>query len=169
MSEAAAKINSLLNTLGEDSDEKCGSVEHKYRLDYFAVPGRAGPIRLAFYLQDIPFEDKFVAFPELKALQSNKQLPWMGLPQLFIYDQKTDEQLHHIGQSNSILRYVARLKSSKLYPIYDNFKCLIIDEICDACEDLSNSFGITMRIKDEKEKELKRKEFWKDRWSVLFE
>jgi len=113
---------------------------------YFPFEGpRAGPIRDAFKIGKIDFEDVRVPVPEFQTTHK-AHTPFGGVPTL-----KVGEKL--ISQNNAILRYAGHLAG--LYPT-DAYHALLADEICDAVEDfVATKLGPTMRADEEKKKELR--------------
>jgi len=112
-----------------------------YRLTYFDVPGgRAEPIRIAFHIAGIPFEDHRISFQEF--METRKHLRFTCVPVLEI-DGKP------VTQSNALARYVGRL--AKLYP-EDALQALYCDEAMGAVEDVTNHLGRTMRLQGEEQR-----------------
>jgi len=113
---------------------------------YFPFEGpRAGPIRDAFKIGKIDFEDVRVPPQEFQTTHK-ATAPFGAVPTL-----KIGEKI--ISQNNSILRYVG--KQTGLYPT-DGYHALLADEICDAVEDfVSFILGPTMRVDNEKKKEMR--------------
>ncbi len=114
----------------------------QFKLTYFDFNGGRGePIRIAFHIGGIDFEDVRLKFPEFKELQPS--LRFEALPVLEIDGQT-------ITQSNSILRYVG--KQAGLYPA-DDLQALYCDETMSAVEDLSHAVGRTFGLKGDEMKQ----------------
>ncbi len=119
----------------------------RFKLTYFDFSGGRGePIRLAFHIGGIDFEDVRLKFPEFKELQPSFR--FHALPVLDIDNQQ-------VTQSNSILRHVGKLAG--LYPA-DDLQALYCDETMDAVEDLNHAIGRTFGLKGD-ELKLAREEF----------
>ncbi|CAM9314066.1 unnamed protein product [Hapterophycus canaliculatus] len=69
-------------------------------LTYFDIPGPAEAIRLAFFVADVPFEDKRIDRNEFEKVK--KDLPFAQLPILTV-----DEEV--FPQSAAILRYAGKI------------------------------------------------------------
>jgi len=118
----------------------------KPKLTYFDMEGRGEPVRLAFFIGDIEFEDHRVSHPQWPTLKPTT--PWGALPILEVNGKV-------LAQSSAILRYVGRLTG--LYPT-DNWAASQVDEILDAVEDVVQILSPTFRMPDGPEKVAKRKE-----------
>jgi prostaglandin-H2 D-isomerase / glutathione transferase len=114
----------------------------KLKLTYFDIHGgRAEPVRLAFYLGGIAFEDHrftFAEFPDVR-----KHTPFGQVPTLEVDNVQ-------VTQSDAILRYAGQLAS--LYP-KDVYQALLCDEIMCVVEDASVKLGPTMRLTGAAQKE----------------
>jgi glutathione S-transferase len=109
-----------------------------YKLSYFDVDGgRAEPIRLAFHIGGIAFEDERLSFPQFGEMRGSTR--FNSVPVL-----EMDGQT--VTQSNSILRYVGR--QAGLYP-QDSLQQLYCDEPMDAVEDLMHYVVATFPLKGE--------------------
>ncbi|MCX5744527.1 MAG: glutathione S-transferase family protein, partial [Proteobacteria bacterium] len=97
------------------------------QLTYFDSPGRAEPIRVALFIAKIPFEDRRLKFPEFGALREQGAFPLGSVPALAV-DGRT------LVQTSAILRYVARLGQTDLYPA-DPLAGLIVDSALDTFND----------------------------------
>ncbi|PXF40465.1 Hematopoietic prostaglandin D synthase [Gracilariopsis chorda] len=97
------------------------------KLTYFDLRGRAEPIRLAFLLSDIEYEDDRFSFPQWKEVKP--KTPYGSVPTLTV----DGEQM---AQSGAILRYVGKLAA--LYPS-DAIAALKVDEVMETLVDLNNS------------------------------
>ncbi len=118
----------------------------EFKLTYFDFDGgRAEPIRLAFHIGGIDFEDIRLKFPEFGEARSSFR--FRALPVLDLDGQQ-------ITQSNSMLRYVG--KPAGLYPT-DDLQALYCDETMDAVEDLSHEIGKTFGLKDDELKQAREK------------
>uniref|UniRef100_A0A061SAH2 Prostaglandin-H2 D-isomerase n=1 Tax=Tetraselmis sp. GSL018 TaxID=582737 RepID=A0A061SAH2_9CHLO len=115
------------------------------KLSYFDFKGVAEPIRLAFAVGGIDFEDhRFQRedWPQLKP-----KTPYGSVPTLTIGDRV-------YAQSNAILRYAGKLAG--LYPT-DPVEALAVDQIVDALEDMFLHVKPTVQEQDEKKKMEMRK------------
>lgn len=106
-----------------------------YTLTYFDIDGgRGDPIRLAFHIAGLAFEDKRIGFEQFAEIKPT--LPFGVIPVL-------DVDGHAITQSNAILRYIG--KHAGLYPS-DPIQALYCDEAMDALEDTTHfvvqTFGL---------------------------
>ncbi|CCQ12571.1 glutathione S-transferase-like [Pseudoalteromonas luteoviolacea B = ATCC 29581] len=107
----------------------------KPKVTYFDVNGgRAEPIRLAFFIGGIEFEDD--RFPYADFAEVKKRTPLGQVPTL-----EMDGQI--ITQSNAITSYVGKLAG--LYP-NDDFQALLCEEIMCSIEDVTTrivgTFGL---------------------------
>jgi glutathione S-transferase len=104
-------------------------------LTYFDVHGGRGePIRLAFHLGNIAFEDKrfgFAGFADVRKTTPLGQVPVLRVD---------GEQ---VTQSDAILRYAGKLAG--LYPT-DAFQALLCDEVMDAVEEVNIKLGATFGL-----------------------
>jgi glutathione S-transferase len=99
----------------------------RHRLTYFDAPGRAEPVRIAFFLVGIPFEDRRVTFSEFMGMKQRGELPLGSLPVLEIEGRP-------MVQTAAMLRYVARLGDGTLYP-NDPYAALVVDSVIDTFND----------------------------------
>jgi len=97
------------------------------QLTYFDSPGRAEPIRVALVLSKIPFEDRRLKFPEFAALREQGAFPLGAVPVLAVDGRP-------MVQTGAILRYVARLGQTDLYPT-DPFTAFVVDSVLDTFND----------------------------------
>lgn len=107
----------------------------KYKLTYFDFDGgRAEPIRIAFHVAGIEFEDKRLSFPEFGEMRNGTR--FNSVPVLEIDGAA-------VTQSNAMCRYVGKM--ADLYPT-DDIQALYCDEVLGALEDLSHyvvqTFGL---------------------------
>jgi len=103
----------------------------KLKLTYFDIEGAGEPVRLAFILAGIPFEDERVTFPQWADLKT--KTPYGQLPLLSIEDEEMKTQ------SGAMLRYVGSIDpTDTLYPkdkLYD------IEEAIGLVGDMQNSWS----------------------------
>ncbi|GMF43170.1 unnamed protein product [Phytophthora fragariaefolia] len=99
------------------NENVCGIVP-KLKLMYFPFPGRAEPIRLAFFIAGIPFEDERINADELERRRSS--LPFNQIPVLAVAGEL-------ISQALAILRYAGTLGG--LYSSTDYKESFRIDEV----------------------------------------
>ena len=97
------------------------------KLTYFDSPGRAEPIRVALTIAGLRFEDHRVKFPEFAALREQGALPLGSLPVLEVDG-------FRMTQTGAMLRYVARLGETDLYPT-DPMAAFIVDSALDTFND----------------------------------
>ena len=115
------------------------------KITYFPMAGRAEPARLALYIGGIDFDDDRIDGQEFGRRKQEGAFPYGSVPVLTVGDLT-------VAQSNNILRYCGKL--TKLYP-EDNLLAARVDELLDACEDLSPKiFGALFEKDEEKKKEL---------------
>ncbi|CAM9640351.1 unnamed protein product [Choristocarpus tenellus] len=127
-----------------------------YKLTYFDFAGRAEPIRQAFVIAGIPFEDKRVSFAEFGAMKESGDLRWGTVPSLDIVG--TDGKTTTISQSMAILRFVSR--KGGLYPA-DPIEAAMVDEILDALQDMNNAIVPSVKEPDAEKKAAMRVELAK--------
>ncbi len=125
----------------------------KYRLTYFPFGGRAEPIRVAFHIAGIEFEDRRIPGPEFAACRARGEFPLGSVPVL-------DIDGVAFVQSIAQLRYVANLvPDSGLYPI-DPYAALLVDSVIDTLNDtLGNGLSPSMKASDPDEKAKLRQVF----------
>ncbi|GMF15172.1 unnamed protein product [Phytophthora lilii] len=111
----------------------------KLKLTYMPHPGRGEPIRLAFFIGGIEFEDERITREELA--NRKPSLLFNQLPVL-----EVDGEV--IAQSLAILRYAGTL--SGLYPVTDAVAAYRIDELFAILDDMFNYplWGASHREKD---------------------
>lgn len=126
-----------------------------FRLNYFPITALGEPIRAAFALAGIPFEDDKktgVEWKELKpTLPEGSQMPILHATQ--------GENTEMMFQSRAILRYVGSIGSYKgvrLYPTAPKAR-YYCDEVIEMVEDFRPLFVSTFQIADQAEKEAARK------------
>lgn len=91
-----------------------------YKLTYFDFDGGRGePIRIAFHIAGLAFEDNRISFPEFSEMR--RGVRFNSLPVLEIDDAA-------ITQSNALSRYVGKVTG--LYPA-DHLQALYCDEVPD--------------------------------------
>lgn len=95
------------------------------KLTYFSGKGAAEPVRLAFTIGGIEFEDERINRDEL--IKRKPELPFGALPAL-----KVDDTT--FSQSDAILHYAGRV--SGLYPQDDPLLALKIDQINEGVKDV---------------------------------
>lgn len=119
-----------------------------YRLTYFDIKGLAEPIRLAFTIGQVPFEDIRVTKDEWAAKKAT--MPFAQLPIL-----EVDGKI--ICQSQSILRYAGKLSGT--YPKDDDLLAMRIDEVLGCIGDIRMKLVPSMYEPDEDKKLAMRKKF----------
>jgi glutathione S-transferase len=114
----------------------------QYRLTYFDIDGgRAEPIRIAFHIAGVPFEDHRISFQEF--MEGREGLRFTCVPVLEIDGQP-------VTQSNALSRYIGKMAG--LYP-EDPLQALYCDEVLGALEDVTNHIGRTMRLQGDELRE----------------
>lgn len=127
----------------------------KYRLTYFDIHGgRAEPIRIAFHIGGIEFEDHRISFEEFHEMRGSTRFTCVPVLEI---DGKP------VTQSNAISRYVGKLAG--LYP-EDPLQALYCDEVLGALEDLTNQTVRTFGLKGEELREAREKLV--DGWLTIF-
>jgi glutathione S-transferase len=116
-------------------------------LHYFPFPGRGGAIRDTLRIGGIPFEDRHVTRDQHLEAKAKGEWPWGALPVIDIDGDR-------VSQSNAILRYAGKLTG--LYPA-DALAALKVDEALDACDELVQAVGATIRETDDARKAAMRK------------
>lgn len=112
------------------------------KLTYFDFHGgRAEPVRLAFHLGGVAFEDHRFKFPEFEELR--KSTPFGQVPTLQVDGVQ-------VTQCDAILRYAGKL--AKLYPS-DPYQALLCDEVMYVVEEASVKLGPTFRMTGEEQKQ----------------
>ena len=137
------------------------------RLRYFPFTGRAAPIRDAFNIGNIAFEDDFIPPEQFRERRAAGEFPFGGLP---VLDVETTTTKICSAQSNAILRFAGRL--SDLYPIDDPIQALKVDEALDVGEDINQLLGPSLHEQDEQKKMAMRKELADKtlpEWAAYFE
>ncbi|KAK1948359.1 Glutathione S-transferase 1 [Phytophthora citrophthora] len=116
---------------GNQKIKEWNSLPHgtpKLKLTYFPFAGRAEPIRLAFFIGGIDFEDERMSFEEYAKVKSN--LPYSQLPVLEVDGEP-------VAQSLAILRYAGTLAG--LYPTTDTLAAVHVDEIFNLIDEMFNN------------------------------
>lgn len=112
------------------------------KLTYFDVHGgRAEPIRLAFAVGGIAFEDHRFAYPEFAEVRKNT--PFGQVPVLEIDGVQ-------VTQCDAMLRYAGKLAG--LYP-NDAYQALLCDEVMYVVEEAGVKMGPTYRMTGDAQKE----------------
>ena len=127
------------------------------KLTYFAIKGRAEPIRLAFHIGGIAFEDHRIGHEEWPALKPT--LPFQQLPVLSI-----DGKI--VAQSNGLLRFAGSL--GKLYPV-DPFQAALVDQIIFQIQDIKDLLIPTFKESDEAKRIALREKIAKENWPKQLE
>ena len=110
---------------------------NSYKLHYFDFHGGAGePIRNAFRIAKIPFEDVRVKSADWPQLKSSGKYVYGQMPVL-----EVDGEV--FAQSMAILRYVGKVTG--LYPS-DPIEALRVDELLDCCIDMRTKLSPTFSL-----------------------
>eukprot|EP01060_Flectonema_neradi_P008314 TRINITY_DN1593_c1_g1_i2.p1 TRINITY_DN1593_c1_g1~~TRINITY_DN1593_c1_g1_i2.p1 ORF type:complete len:236 (+),score=39.42 TRINITY_DN1593_c1_g1_i2:79-708(+) len=118
--------------------------DDKITLIYFDLAGGGEPIRLAFHIGGIEFEDRRISFkdwPEIK-----KDMPLGQLPVLEVNGKVYTQCL-------AMLRFAADKAGFAKKTPEENFR---IDEMIYALQDLTSAIGNTIHMEDNKEREDRR-------------
>lgn len=102
-----------------------------FKLTYFDSPGRAEPIRVALHMSGIAFEDVRLKFPQFIEGKARGDFPLGSVPVLEIDG-------HKVVQTGAILRYIARIGDTTLYPS-DPAVALAVDSALDTLNDTLSS------------------------------
>jgi prostaglandin-H2 D-isomerase / glutathione transferase len=116
------------------------------RLSYFDGPGRAEPIRIALRISGIPFEDHRFKFPEFAQLRAEGAFPLGSVPVMEVDGQR-------YVQTAAILRYVARIGDSSLYPS-DPTAALRVDSALDSFNDTLSAALVPSMFERDPQKKL---------------
>ena len=123
------------------------------KLTYFAIPGRALPIRIAFRMGKVEFEDERIKFPDLAERRGptgyNAAVPLGSLPIISI-----NGEVH--TQSIAMFRWAA--KQADLAPT-DLMQAFLVDEVMD---DVVELYGKAPQDPDKEVKRQKREAYAKD-------
>lgn len=120
-------------------------------LTYFDAPGRAEPVRIALRLAGLPFEDRRLKFPEFAEQKAKGAFPLATVPVLTVDG-------FAIPQTAAMLRYIARLADTRLYPT-DPYSALLVDSVLDTFNDtLSHALRPSLFERDMAKKLEMRKE-----------
>ncbi|MCP4299481.1 MAG: glutathione S-transferase [Gammaproteobacteria bacterium] len=126
-----------------------------YKLTYFDFDGgRAEPIRIAFHVAGIDFEDNRLSFPEFSEMRQGTR--FNSVPVLEIDGAA-------VTQSNALCRYVGKMAG--LYPA-DDLQALYCDEVLGALEDVMHHVMRTFGLEGE-DLRLAREEF-ADGWLSIY-
>ncbi|KAJ3229846.1 hypothetical protein HDU81_004966 [Chytriomyces hyalinus] len=120
----------------------------KFKLTYWDAKSRAEPIRLAFAINGIPFEDERVS-REHFAAELKQSAPFGQVPILTV-----DNKLV-LAQSTAILRYVGRIGPVKLYP-EDPTKAVIADQLISHIQDIESALAAAFVFTDLQQREAYR-------------
>ncbi|KAI8830866.1 hypothetical protein BJ741DRAFT_618128 [Chytriomyces cf. hyalinus JEL632] len=112
----------------------------KFKLTYWDAKIRAEPIRLAFAINGIPFEDERVS-REHFAAELKQSAPFGQVPILTVDDKLV------FAQSTAILRYVGKIGPVKLYP-EDPIKAIIADQLISHVQDIESALGAAFAFTD---------------------
>lgn len=99
----------------------------KFTVTYFNSPGRAEPVRIALFIAGLPFEDRRLDFPQFAAMRAEGRFPLGSVPTLEVDG-------FAMAQTASMLRYIARLGGTTLYPT-DPMAAFIVDSAIDTVND----------------------------------
>ena len=113
------------------------------KLIYFPIGGRAAPIRNAFKIGKVDFEDVHVTFDEFKEKKAAGEYTFGSVPVLIL------DGGVQVTQSSAILNWVGR--QAGLYPS-DIKDALFVDEVVEAVEDAYHLIAPTFREEDPEKK-----------------
>lgn len=129
----------------------------KYKLNYFPITALGEPIRTAFTLAGIPFEDDRVPGVRWGSELKPSLPPHSQMPILHCSGSSNGEPAM-MFQSRAILRYVGSIgcfQGQKLYPD-DPLTRFKVDEVIEMVEDIRLHMMSTFSISDQAEKEKAR-------------
>ena len=115
-------------------------------LSYFDGPGRAEPIRVALRISGISFDDHRFKFPEFAQLRAEGAFPLGSVPVMEVDGER-------FVQTAAILRYVARIGDSSLYPS-DPVAALRVDSALDSFNDTLSSALVPSMFERDPQKKL---------------
>lgn len=110
------------------------------KLLYFDFAGRGEAIRDALKIAGVPFEDARVSYFDFQRMKLQGELPFHTLPVLILADGT------QISQSNTILRYVAKVGG--LTPVATS-DAIDVESLLDYAEDLGGRISVSIRVGDE--------------------
>lgn len=110
------------------------------KLIYFDFAGRGEAIRDALTIAGVPFEDARVSYFEFQRMKTEGVLPFHTLPVLILADGTS------IAQSNTILRYVAKVGGLTPPATAD---AMDVESLLDYAEDLGGRVSVSIRVGDE--------------------
>lgn len=116
------------------------------KLTYFNTPGRAEPIRVALRLSGLDFVDERLNFPEFVAAKAAGRFPLGSVPVLEVDGTP-------IVQTAAILRWVARVGDTSLYPT-DPWAALLVDSVLDTFNDTLSTALMPSLFERDSEKKL---------------
>lgn len=126
-----------------------------YKLTYFDFDdGRAEPIRIAFHVAGIEFEDDRISFAEFGEMRESAR--FNSVPFLEIDGAQ-------VTQSNALSRYVGKMAG--LYPT-DDLQALYCDEVLGALEDVTHYIVRTFGLEGEALRQAREK--LADGWLSVF-
>ncbi len=115
------------------------------KLTYFDAPGRAEPVRIAFHMGGVAYEDHRLKFPEYSEARARGDYPLNAVPVLEVDGQR-------VVQTAAMLRYAARVGDSSLYPA-DPHAALVVDSALDCLNDtLSHALTPSLFERDPEKK-----------------
>ncbi|KRX07459.1 Thioredoxin-like fold [Pseudocohnilembus persalinus] len=124
------------------------------------MAGRAEPIRLAFHIGGIQFEDNRISMEEFSKQKNEGAFKFGQIPVLEI------DGIQY-AQSHAILRYVGRL--TNLYPQEDPIQCLKVDQALYSIDEIVTRIIPTYFIKDKEEQLQARKKLSENEFSFWLE
>jgi len=127
-----------------------------YRLNYFGITGLGEPIRMAFALAGISFEDNKLTGEQWGEMKVQPKYAGNQMPLLEVKNADGSEQV--MVQSRAILRYVGSIGSYNGVPLYpsDPMQRYYCDEAIELIEDFRPAMVPTFAIQDQAEKEAAR-------------
>jgi glutathione S-transferase len=127
-----------------------------YKLSYFGITALGEPIRMAFTLAGIPFEDNRCTGEQWGEMKTQPKFAGNQMPLLEVKHPDGSEQL--MAQSRAILRYVGSIGKYNDAPLYpsDPMQRYYCDEAIELIEDFRPAMIPTFAIQDQAEKEAAR-------------
>jgi len=137
-----------------------------FTIEYFAIGGRAAPLRAAAFMGGVSYKDKFVTGAEHGKIKGMGLRRWSGIPEITLHD-KDGNDVAKIGQSNCCLRLIGQMTG--FYP--ENIvQRALVDEILAATEDVMGMLAPSFPVKDAEKKKAMRLELMKeDKFPMWFQ
>jgi len=109
----------------------------QFKVTYFNIEGAGEPVRLAFVLNNLEFEDNRIDWKEWEEMKPSTKFG--QLPELTLNGKES------IAQSGAILRFVGRLGDGSLYP-QDPMSIVKVEEAMGLIDDFARAFSPSLYI-----------------------